>query len=94
VLADLADLATRAAGDAEWAALLERSRVHSVEQEPIEVLELRGLSLRRAGREGEARDALRAARALCERIPNVMRARVEASLAGELPERAGPPGGA
>ncbi len=81
VLADLVELATREADDGAWEALLERSRRHSVEQEPIEVQELRGLALLRAGRREAARAALGQALALCDRIPSLLRRRVEAGLA-------------
>jgi tetratricopeptide (TPR) repeat protein len=83
VLCDLVDLATRPGpppADA-WAALLRRSASHSVEQEAIEVAELHGLALLRAGLREEGRAALRDALALCDRIPNLLRRRVEAALA-------------
>jgi tetratricopeptide (TPR) repeat protein len=80
VLADMVDLATREASDAEWQALLDRSARHSVEQEPIEVQEMRGLAALRAGRLEEARAALRAASDLARRIPNLLAPRVGRAL--------------
>jgi hypothetical protein len=83
VLCDHVDLATRAEPPSadEWAALRRRSALHSVEQEPIEVAELQGLALLRAGRRQEGLAALCEALALCDRIPNLLRRRVEAALA-------------
>lgn len=80
VLFDAVELATRDAGPAEWQKLRERSREQSVEQEPIEVAELAGLSLLRQGYVAEAVAQLREALALAARIPNVMDDRVRASL--------------
>ncbi len=74
------ELATREATPEEWEALLARSSEVSVEQEPLEVLELRGLAwLRRGEREAAVRmleEALRRA----ESVPNVMRGRIQRSL--------------
>ncbi|HEU4382687.1 MAG TPA: protein kinase [Anaeromyxobacteraceae bacterium] len=81
VLADMVDLATRDAGDAEWEALLGRSARDSVEQEPIEVLEMRGRAALRAGRSQLARIALEEALRLCRRIPNLLEPRVRAAMA-------------
>jgi len=83
VLAEMVEHATRDGGSDEgsWLALRARSRAVSVEQEPIEVCELHGLAALRAGRLGEARAALEEALRLSQGIPNVMQARVRASLA-------------
>ena len=80
VLADMVDLATRDAADADWEALLGRSARDSVEQEPIEVLEMRGRAALRAGRPGVARAALEEALRLCGRIPTLLEPRVRRAL--------------
>jgi tRNA A-37 threonylcarbamoyl transferase component Bud32/tetratricopeptide (TPR) repeat protein len=74
VLFDLVGLAVGNASDEEWQALLSRSQRDSLEQEPIEVLELRALSVARNG--GDAALWLAAATALAARIPNVMAERL------------------
>ena len=81
VLADMVDLATRDASDDEWAQLLSRSASQSVEQEPIEVLEMRGLASLRAGRPEQARRALEDASSLAGRVPNLMAARLRLARA-------------
>jgi len=80
VLADMVDLASRDASAEEWDALVARSSRHSVEQEPVEVLEMRGLTALRAGRRDEAREALRGALALADRIPNLLAPRLRRAL--------------
>jgi tetratricopeptide (TPR) repeat protein len=74
VLFDMVGLAVGQASDDEWQALLSRSQRDSLEQEPIEVLELRALSAARSG--GDAQAWLDAATALAARIPNVMAERL------------------
>src|SRR5262249_5701237 len=49
VLLAMVDLTTREATEDEWKQLEERSAQDSIEQEPIELLEMRGLSLLRRG---------------------------------------------
>ena len=71
VLSDLVDLATRDAPAVEWDQLVLRSARDSIEQEHLEVLELRAISALRGGRVAEAREALLAARAAAERTPNL-----------------------
>jgi len=80
VLAEMVALATGEAGEAEWEALLARSSRDSIEQEPIEVVEMHGLSALRAGRTAEARAALQSALDLAARIPNLMVARIRREL--------------
>jgi len=82
VLADMVELATRDADDGEWERLLGRSAIHSVEQEPIEVMEVRGLAALRTGRPEAARRALEEALRLAERIPNLLAPRIRRALAG------------
>ena len=80
VLRAMVDLATRSASDAEWQALLARSRQASVEQEPIEVQAMRGLAALRAGQREPGERALRAALRLAASLPNVMEARLRREL--------------
>jgi hypothetical protein len=77
VLESLVDLATRPSGPEEWDALEERSRRDSVEQEHLEVLDLRAWSALRTGRVEEAAAALARAREEAQRIPNLFDARLE-----------------
>ncbi len=81
VLADVVDLATRPADDGEWSELLDRSARDSIEQEPIEVLELRGLAGLRAGRVEVGRAALAEALRLGDRGPGLLSARIRRELA-------------
>ncbi|GEJ59115.1 serine/threonine-protein kinase [Anaeromyxobacter diazotrophicus] len=80
VLADMVELAARGAADAEWEALLARSARDSVEQEPVEVLEMRGLAALRAGRLDTARAALEGALELAGRIPGLLAPRIRRAL--------------
>jgi eukaryotic-like serine/threonine-protein kinase len=81
VLAEMVDLAIRESTDVEWNGLVARSRAVSVEQEPIEVLEARGLAELRAGQRGAAGESLREALALTLKIPNLMEERVREAVA-------------
>jgi hypothetical protein len=81
VLADMVELATRDAGDGEWESLLSRSARDSIEQEPIEVMEMRGLAALRAGRPESARRALEEALRLADRVPNLLAPRIRRALA-------------
>ncbi|HEU4383202.1 MAG TPA: protein kinase [Anaeromyxobacteraceae bacterium] len=88
VLRAMVDLASRPASpspDDAWQALLARSRQVSVEQEPIELQLLRGLSAIRAGRREAGERALRAALRLAASLPNVMEPWVRREL-GRLRE--------
>lgn len=80
VLFDLVELATREAGEGEWDTLLERSKEESVQQEHIEVLEIRGLAAMRAGDQATARSSLEAAIEVANEIPNVMGDRLRGEL--------------
>jgi tetratricopeptide (TPR) repeat protein len=80
ILADMVELGTRPAEDAEWEALLARSTRDSVEQEPVEVLEMRGLAALRAGRLDTAQTALAGALALTDRVPGLLAARIRRAL--------------
>jgi tetratricopeptide (TPR) repeat protein len=81
VLVGMVDLATRDSTAAEWDALLDRSARSSVEQEPIEVAELRGAWAMRRGRLEEARRAYAEAMARARKIPHVMDDRLRRGLA-------------
>ncbi len=80
VLLDLVVLSTESAGAEAWTELLERSERDSVQQERIEVLELRGIAAARAHESEVARKFLEAALATADKTPNLMRDRVEAQL--------------
>ncbi len=74
------ELATRDASPGEWDALLERSNEYSVEQEPLEVLEFRGLAWWRRGERVAAVRILEEAMHRAGKIPNVMGGRLKRSL--------------
>ena len=80
VLFSAVELTTRDASPEEWNALLARSSEHSVEQEPLEVMELRGLALLRQGERAQAVAILEEALRRAGTIPNVMRGRLQRSL--------------
>jgi tetratricopeptide (TPR) repeat protein len=80
VLLTMVDLATREATDAEWEALQARSDQYSAEQEPIEVLEMRGLSAFRRGRHDEAITLLEKALQVASKIPNLLGSRIRGAL--------------
>ncbi len=80
VLSSLVELATRPARPEEWQALQERSDACSVEQEPLEVLEVQALARLRRGERQEAVRLLEEALRRAERIPNIMRPRLRRSL--------------
>jgi tetratricopeptide (TPR) repeat protein len=80
VIFSTVDLATRDASPEEWNALLARSSEYSVEQEPLEVLELQGLALLRRGERAQAVRILEEALRRAGTIPNVMRDRLQRSL--------------
>ena len=74
------DLLTRDATPEEWEVLLARSSEVSVEQEPLEVLELRGLAWLRRGEREQAVRMLEEAMRRADTVPNVMRGRLRRSL--------------
>ncbi|WNG33539.1 protein kinase [Archangium violaceum] len=80
VIFSTVELATRDASCEEWKALLARSNEYSVEQEPLEVLELQALALLRRGEQAEAVRILEEALHRARTIPNVMRGRLQRSL--------------
>ncbi|MGZ3461683.1 MAG: hypothetical protein ACXU86_24595, partial [Archangium sp.] len=80
VIFSTVELATREASLEEWNALLARSNEHSVEQEPLEVLELRGLAWLRRGERAEAVRMLEEALRRADQVPNIMRGRIQRSL--------------
>jgi eukaryotic-like serine/threonine-protein kinase len=80
VLFEAVELSTREASAEEWEALLARSNENSVEQEPLEVLELRGLAHLRRGERALAVRVLEEALRRAEQVPNVMKERLRRSL--------------
>jgi serine/threonine protein kinase/tetratricopeptide (TPR) repeat protein len=77
VLVRLVELATGEARAEEWRALRSRSDECSVEQEPLEVLEVQALARWRRGEREEALRLMEEALEWAARIPNIMRARLE-----------------
>jgi hypothetical protein len=88
VLFSLVELATREASPEEWRSLQARSDAHSVEQEPLEVLEVQALARRRRGEREEALRILHQALERAARIPNVMWGRLRGSLESTLTQAA------
>lgn len=80
VLFSLVELTTRPARDEEWRELQARSDEFSIEQEPLEVLEVQALTRLRRGERQEAIGLLEEALRRAERIPNIMRSRLRHSL--------------
>ena len=76
VLLSMVDLSSRDATEAEWDTLVARSGRDSLEQEPIEVLEMRALSERRRGRTEQAERRFGEALALASKIPNLIQLRM------------------
>lgn len=81
VLLDLVDCSLRDASEAEWNELLARSEQESVQQEQIEVYELRGLAAARSGDRAAANEAFATALRLIDEVPNLMSDRVRAHAA-------------
>ncbi|MCP3165010.1 serine/threonine-protein kinase [Myxococcus qinghaiensis] len=80
VLFAMVELATRDATSEAWSTLREWSAQVSVEQEPLEVLEMMGLAALRRGEREEAIRILADALQLASRLPNLMEARIRRSL--------------
>ncbi|HYI02045.1 serine/threonine-protein kinase PknK [Hyalangium sp.] len=80
VLYAMVELATREALPEEWRQLRERSAQVSMEQEPLEVLEMMGLAALRRGDRAAAVRALEEALGHAARIPNVMEGRLRRTL--------------
>ncbi len=89
VLYAMVELATRRASPEAWRQLQQRSAEVSVEQEPLEVLELMALSSLRRGEHEEAARILDQALQLAARIPNVMEARLRTTRQRVLTPAAG-----
>ncbi|WNG48344.1 protein kinase [Archangium minus] len=79
VLVSLVELATREASAEEWHELRRRSDACSVEQEPLEVLEVQALARWRRGEREEALRLIDEALARAARVPNVMGKRLRRS---------------
>ncbi|WP_369945823.1 serine/threonine-protein kinase PknK [Vitiosangium sp. GDMCC 1.1324] len=80
VLFSLVEMATRPTSPEEWQALRVRSDACSVEQEPLEVLELQALARLRRGERQVAVVLLEEALRRAEHIPTIMRPRLLNSL--------------
>jgi tetratricopeptide (TPR) repeat protein len=86
VLFSLVELSARPTRPEEWQELQTRSDAYSVEQEPLEVLEVQALARLRHGERQEAIRLLQEALTRAERIPNIMRSRLRHSLEQALEE--------
>ncbi len=64
-----------------WESVLEQSKKYSIEQEAIEIVEMRAMAAAGMGNRAIARRFLLDAIELAKRIPNVMEPRLEAALA-------------
>ncbi len=89
VLFAMVELTTREAGAEAWRQLQERSAEVSVEQEPLEVLEMMGLAALRRGERAEAIRILEDALQRAAKIPNVMEGRLRRTLERILTPSAG-----
>lgn len=78
--ARMIDLATRESTEAEWDELERFAEKNGVQQDPIEVVEMRGLWEQRRGRGSLARGCLERALKLAETIPNLMEPRLKKAL--------------
>ncbi|WP_224364971.1 serine/threonine-protein kinase [Hyalangium versicolor] len=89
VLFVMVELTTREAAPEAWRQLQERSAEVSVEQEPLEVLEMMGMAALRRGDRAEAIRILEDAMQRAARIPNVMEGRLRRMLDRALTQTAG-----
>jgi hypothetical protein len=89
VLFAMVELATSEAAAEAWRQLRERSARDSMEQEPLEVLEMMGLAALRRGDRAEAVRLLEEALQRAASIPNVMEARLRRTLERALTPSAG-----
>ncbi len=80
VLCDLVDLGSRDSSEAEWEALIARSRSEGMDQCPIEVQDLRGRWAWRRGELEGAKQSFEAALELALEIPTLMRKRILEAL--------------
>jgi tetratricopeptide (TPR) repeat protein len=85
VLFSMVELTAQEADLETWRQLRQRSAEVSVEQEPLEVLEMMGLAALRRGERSEAVRVLQEALQRAARIPNVMEGRLRRSLERALP---------
>ena len=85
VLATMVDLCTREASAAEWEQLVACSARDSLEQEPIELLEMRARADLRGGRTAEAQRRFGEALALASRVPNLFEPRIRRALSAQAP---------
>ncbi|MDY7232776.1 serine/threonine-protein kinase PknK [Hyalangium rubrum] len=89
VLYTMVELASREASAQAWHALRQRSMEVSVEQEPLEVLEVMALAALRRGDHEEGLRLLEEALQLAARLPNVMEERIRRTRDRALTRRAG-----
>jgi predicted ATPase len=80
LLAEMLDIATRSASEAEWVALGERCKAMAAHQEFIEVLETKGLEAMRQGQFERARQALTEALQIAATSPGLLMTRVSRQL--------------
>jgi len=76
----MVDLATQDAREREWEALRAQASSCLTGQDLIEVLEMRARAAQRQGLHDVARQAFQDALEVAERVPNVMRSRIEREL--------------
>ena len=81
VLASMVDLSTREATSQEWDELLARSAKESIEQEPIEVAEMRAITELRGGKREAAEKSFAQALSLAAGVPNLLELRIRRRLA-------------
>jgi len=77
----MVDLASREASEGEWEALQVQASSCLTGQDMIEFLEMRARAAQRQGLHGVARQAFQGALEIAQRVPNVMRSRIERELA-------------
>jgi tetratricopeptide (TPR) repeat protein len=80
VLFDMVELSIRRAPLEEWRALQARSEQYSMEQEPLEVLDMMALNAVRRGETAEAAHIQEAALQRATQIPNLMEGRMRRTL--------------
>jgi hypothetical protein len=80
VLSTMLDLVIRGGDDHEWSGLLQKAETHAVDQELIEVIEMRGIAALRQGQRERAREIFHQALQAARRIPNVMEPRIQRHL--------------
>jgi len=80
VLSSVVRFVIHGASDSEWDALIEQAKKQAVDQELIEVIEMRGVAALRQGERERARQIFHEALRAAEQIPNIMEARIRRNL--------------